>query len=352
MGLEALTNQDEVKIPLHFQEVKIRVDVKTLLEGEDQITPSILFKTFPFNFMSSGTRIYGDFWIREDKMNSERKTPFWYGVTMYNLTSFYVSMKMHMTNGGEGKRYEMITDLTEPIINSENLLRSQIIKEKLPNNRKSAWISTKMFLNERTSNSHTSIKGEIIFYINPTMNDINKPNVKSFLNEELIHQVDQDKNFSLICKGKKFLFNKSLLSMISEVFCRMIQTSDSKEASTNSVEIIDFFPETIKSFQNVVFSKEGTKDVVLTPELLIFARKYFITPLAEKVKHKLMGSLTNENIFDIIKTAYLIDDDDMFSEASDYLLKNMAELESTEEWKFFGETHTACMNKALSYMSQ
>ena len=57
-----------------------------------------------------------------------------------------------------------------------------------------------------------------------------------------------------------------------------------------------------------------------------------------------MGSLTNENFFDI-KTAYLINGEDMFIEASDYLLKNMAQLEGTEVWKIFGETHV-CMNKA------
>ena len=57
-----------------------------------------------------------------------------------------------------------------------------------------------------------------------------------------------------------------------------------------------------------------------------------------------MGSLLNENIFDI-KTTYLNDDEDMFSEASDCLLKNMAQLEGTKVWKIFGETHV-CMNKA------
>ena len=46
-----------------------------------------------------------------------------------------------------------------------------------------------------------------------------------------------------------------------------------------------------------------------------------------------MGSLLNENILDI-KTTYLNDDEDMFSEASDCLLKNMAQLEGVENlWR-------------------
>ena len=50
-------------------------------------------------------------------------------------------------------------------------------------------------------------------------------------------------------------------------------------------------------------------------------------------------------------STYLNDDEDMFSEASDCLLKNMAQLEGTKVWKIFGETH-ACMNKALSNIAK
>ena len=61
-----------------------------------------------------------------------------------------------------------------------------------------------------------------------------------------------------------------------------------------------------------------------------------------------MDSLTNENIFDVIKAAYLIDDQDMFKKASKYLLKNKEQLKGTAEWNAFKKDHSDCMIEALS----
>ena len=106
MGLEVITKPNEVKIPIDFQEVKIKIDVNILEEGEDQTnnfshtfgnsTHSMLLKFFPFSFMCDETRIYGDFWIREAEANNDAKSPFYHGVNLYNLTSFYASMNMIM----------------------------------------------------------------------------------------------------------------------------------------------------------------------------------------------------------------------------------------------------------------
>ena len=66
------------------------------------------------------------------------------------------------------------------------------------------------------------------------------------------------------------------------------------------------------------------KNEDLTPELLMFAQKYLMKKLVAKIKVRLLDSLTNENIFDVTKAAYLIDDQEIFKEASKYLWKNMA----------------------------
>ena len=136
--------------------------------------------------------------------------------------------------------------------------------------------------------------------------------------------------------------------MTSEVFARMIQASKSKEAISNSVIIDDFAPDTIKAFQRVAFGNEEIKDKDLTPELLMFAQKYLVKPLVTKIKENLMDSMTNENVFDVIKVAYLIDDEDMFKEACKYLKEKKDELKDSVEWKTFGQDHPACMIKALT----
>ena len=357
------TKLSDVKtLPIDFQEAKVKIDVENISnEGEDHsnklsnVSPTKLFKTFPFSFMLNENRIYGDFVVSERKNTDDGKSICLVGVVLYNLTSFFVKFAMQMfvtSTDDHCKCYEIIKETTSPNITiMRNEFISEIIKEKLPNNDKHAKVSTKFDLDETIPDSrNTSIKCEIIIYNNLNMNITNKSNLKTYLDDDAIHQLDQDKNFTLICDNEQFHFNKSLLAMVSEVFGRMIQTSDSKEARLNTVEIEDFYPETIKAFQKVVFSKDEVRDEDLTPELLLFAHKYFIKPLVAKVKAKLMGSLSNDNIFDIIKTAYLIDDEEMFCEASDYLLKNMKQLESTEAWKIFGENHPACMIKALTYM--
>ena len=67
-----------------------------------------------------------------------------------------------------------------------------------------------------------------------------------------------------------------------------------------------------------------------------------------KIKARLMDSLTIENIFHVIKAAYLIDDQDMFKKASKYLLKNKEQLKGTPEWNAFKKEHSDCMIEALA----
>ena len=369
MGLEVITKPNEVKIPIDFQEVKIKIHVNILEEGEDQTNNfshlsrtynhSALYKTFPFSFLSGETRIYGDFWVKEDWKETNGKSPFYHGVRLFNLTSFLVSMNMNMkmTNeNGQGERYETKTGLVAPVVSSgcsANVLRSKIIKEMLPYNNQNAYVfGEDCFLNDTilNSNSNSHLNCEIKFYINPIIESAKKSNLKSIFCDDAISHLDKDKNFTLICDGQMFHFNKTLLSILSEVFGTMVQASNTKEALTNSVEIDDFTPDTIEAFQRVAFGNDEIKDEDLTPDLLMFAQKYLMKPLVTKIKLKLLDSLTNENIFDIIKTAYLIDDEDMINEASDYLMKKMAQLESTEEWKIFGKNNPDCMIKTLTVM--
>ena len=42
----------------------------------------------------------------------------------------------------------------------------------------------------------------------------------------------------------------------------------------------------------------------------MFAQKYLMKPLVAQCKEQLFGTITNENVFDIIKTSYFIDDKD------------------------------------------
>ena len=353
--MEVTANLSEVTIPIDFKQIKIKIDAKTLEEAEEIENSNsnvVFFKTFPFTFCKDDLEIFGDFWIREDKPNNEGKTKIYLGMSLYNMKTFFADMEIVLSNvDTKGKLIECKSKFLEATSYDGYALRSKIYDEKFPNNNKRAAVQNVCFLDEPISCISTSLKAKINLMIRPSksfnMNN-QMQNFMSILSHEAISQFAQDNNFSMICQGEDFKFNKSLLSMISEVFSRMIQASNSKEALTNSMVIDDFDPDTIRAFQRVAFANEEIKDTDLTPELLMFAQKYLIKPLVAKIKNKLMDSMTNENIFDVIKVAYLIDDEDMFKEACKYLKEKKDDLKDSVEWKTFGKEHPDCMIKALT----
>ena len=351
--MEVTANLSEVTIPIDYHQIKVKIDVKTLNDGEE-ITSSYsnveLIKTFPFTFCKNDLEIFGDLWIREDKPNNDGKSKIFLGLSLYNMKTFLADMKIVLSNvDTQGKLIEWKSKLLEANYYDVCAFRSKIHNEKFPNNKKRATVENEYFLDEPISCISTSLKAKINLMIKPSKLSNNEmQNFKSILSHEAMSQFSRESNFSIISQGENLKFNKYLLSMISEVFARMILASNSKEALSNSVEIDDFSPDTIRAFQRVAFGNDEIKDEDLTPELLMFAQKYLMKKLVMKIKARLMDSLTNENIFDVIKAAYLIDDQDMIKEASKYLWKNMEQLKGTPEWNAFKIEHSVCMIEALT----
>ena len=353
--MEVAANLSEVTIPIDYQQIKVKIDAKSLNEGEEIKSSNnnvVFFKTFPFTFCKDDVEIFGDFWIKEYKPNEEGNTKIVLGLTLYNMKTFIADMEMILSNvDNRSKIIERKTKFQEAICYNTDSLRSKIFDEKFPNNHMRAALHTMDLLYEPISCISTSLKAKINIMIKPSksssMNN-QMQNFMSILSHETFSQFSKDNNFSMICQGEEFKFNKSLLSMISEVFSRMIQASNSKEALTNSVEINDFSPDTIRVFQRIAFGNDEIKDEDLTPELLMFAQKYLMKKLVAKIKLRLLDSLTNDNVFDVIKAAYLIDDQDMFKEASKYLLKNIKQLKGTPEWNTFKNDHNDCLIEALT----
>ena len=351
--MEVTANLSEVTIPIDYHQIKVKIDVKTLNDGEE-ITSSYsnveLIKTFPFTFCKNDLEIFGDLWIREDKPNNDGKSKIFLGLSLYNMKTFLADMKIVLSNvDTQGKLIEWKSKLLEANYYDVCAFRSKIHNEKFPNNKKRATVENEYFLDEPISCISTSLKAKINLMIKPSKLSNNEmQNFKSILSHEAMSQFLRESNFSIICQGEELKSNKYLLSMISEVFARMILASNSKEALSNSVEIDDFSPDTIRAFQRVAFGNDEIKDEDLTPELLMFAQKYLMKKLVMKIKARLMDSLTNENIFDVIKAAYLIDDQDMIKEASKYLWKNMEQLKGTPEWNAFKIEHSVCMIEALT----
>ena len=227
-------------LAIDFRKVEIGIEVRILDEGEDfsdkTVDSIILYKTFPFSFMFGEKRFYGDFYIREDAVNSEGKSPFWHGVILYNYHnySFHASMDMSITSADyRTKICEIKTEFKQSCFccSSKNLIRSKINLEKLSGNETPGLINQEILLDESLTNSHTLMTGKIQLYFIPTMNKAAKSNLKSVICDNAITQLENEKNFTLICDGQMFHFNKALLSLVSEVFGRMIQDQTPKKLS-------------------------------------------------------------------------------------------------------------------------
>ena len=128
------------------------------------------------------------------------------------------------------------------------------------------------------------LKGNITLKIEIFENVPNNDQLRTSLGDlynEVLATLTNEKNFTLICNGQEFHVNKTLLSMKSEVFARIILGSP-----TNSITITDFSPETIKVFQKVSFENEEIRNEEFNVDVLLFAKKYEVKSLMEKcVKH-------------------------------------------------------------------
>ena len=172
----------------------------------------------------------------------------------------------------------------------------------------------------------------------------NLNNLVSSISAQAIDQFNEDRNFKIISNGEDFYFNKTLLSLVSEVFQKMLQ-GNSKEAQDNCVEISDFSQDTIRTFEKFSFSSEKIKPEEITIELLMFANKYFMKPLETECKNYLLSTLNKDNLQVFIKAAYDIDDEKMLKVGAKYLSRIKSDLKDSEEWKKFEDLNPKCMMK-------
>ena len=198
--MEVTANLSEVTIPIDYHQIKVKIDVKTLNDGEE-ITSSYsnveLIKTFPFTFCKNDLEIFGDLWIREDKPNNDGKSKIFLGLSLYNMKTFLADMKIVLSNvDTQGKLIEWKSKLLEANYYDVCAFRSKIHNEKFPNNKKRATVENEYFLDEPISCISTSLKAKINLMIKPSKSSNNEmQNFKSILSHEALSQFSQESDF-------------------------------------------------------------------------------------------------------------------------------------------------------------
>ena len=170
------------------------------------------------------------------------------------------------------------------------------------------------------------------------------------ISNEAIENLKKDKNFIISCKGQFFHFNKTLLCIVSDVFRAMIQGQLGQEAQDGMVKIDDFNPDTIKAFERIVFENKDFEEEDSILHILLFAQKYFMTALKQKCIKYLHENMKPDNIYEIIKIADQIDDENLLKYCARYMRLNRDKLEKDAEWLAFMESHPNCMFKIMKFM--
>ena len=308
-------------------------------------------RTFPFSLVLRDKTIQGDLIIHKEPKETIYYSNIEVTIALFEVDNFIIKPRFDVTNllNDEKVKFRSKSFSNQSLI---NIVKSAKYK-KLPKDvLRSQSNLFETFYKDELSNPNPifALKGSITLWIDFAKDSegetISKlKNFKSLISEQAFAQVD--KNFTIICQGEKFHFNKILLSLVSEVFAKMVQGPFNKEATSNTAEIVDFSPDTIRTFQKFAFEDQEIKDEDVNVELLMFAQKYLMTPLVTKCKEQLLATITHGNVFDIIKTAYFLDDENMFKIASEYIKVNSNDLEDTDEWLSLEETNPKIMIKVL-----
>ena len=192
-----------------------------------------------------------------------------------------------------------------------------------------------------------SVKADITLEFEPKAEVIFKEKFKNYVNSFFIFKPDGNgEDFQIVCQGKKFGFDKSILCKISPVFERMLMNPGFPEYKNGCTEIKNTNPKTIEAFKNIL-SLDRIEKEELSVELLLFADQYQIEPLYKFCQEYLCTAISEENLFDVIKAANFIDQE-LMSKAAEFFMKSDSfDIEDNPKWDEFCKENPECGNKIL-----
>ena len=111
----------------------------------------------------------------------------------------------------------------------------------------------------------------------------------------------------------------------------MFTSTNLKEVNENHFEMVDFNKVTVEKFLMFLYNRENLDLEDFTPELLLIAEKYNVKKLLTECEKILRNSLDSENVFQILKVAFLANQNLLMDTAQEFLLENPKNL-IRKEW--------------------
>ena len=155
-------------------------------------------------------------------------------------------------------------------------------------------------------------------------------------------------DFKIKCQGKIYECHRCVLGSQSNIFQAMILNMDMKEGASGEVEIKDVAVETMDMFLYYLYNEEVEETKLVNTNLLFVAEKYDVLGLVKLCVKHLKASLSMDNVLDILLSAHLTNQVDLFNAASNFVKKNEGKLTKTMEWKEIMETNPKLIANVLS----
>ena len=117
----------------------------------------------------------------------------------------------------------------------------------------------------------------------------------------------------------------------SSVFKKMLNDSDMVEAKSGEIKVTDISPITMESLLFFIYH-DNLDESIISGELMMAADKYNISALYKFCVYYFKNNLTEENVVDVMGSAYLKNEHELFEKACKLFFKNKPFL-GKEAWQ-------------------
>ena len=138
----------------------------------------------------------------------------------------------------------------------------------------------------------------------------------------------------IICGETSTVFDKNILSSVSDVFRTMFENPNNLECQRGVVCLEEVNPSTILAFQRFLTNHKVEEDD-LNVAMLLFADRYNIQPIVKLCLNHLKENITRENFPEIVKASDLINDKGLLRSAVNFAKENMGTFDNNSDVKKF-----------------
>ena len=157
---------------------------------------------------------------------------------------------------------------------------------------------------------------------------------------------------NIVCDGETFECHKLVLSFQSEVFKTMIRNKSlvEKDSGIMKIEENDIGSDTMEQFLYYLYHENVLDYEMINTDLLLAADKYIVKSLLDKCARYFELNLSLENALDVLVTAEITNQKDLFEAASRFVCKNIGMLKKSNAYEELLEKNPTMIANVLNNM--